>query len=169
MGGDRVKLIPLRHLYHLPWPPSLNRQSVNRKMRTKTGKEYTGRMTSEDVKAYRRMVEVAVREGHRAPPRLSCRLDIAVLACPPDSYGGRWWDLDNYWKILLDSLKRAGVVEDDRLFDHEEIFRGSPVPGGRLLVSIFPFDPLVCFHRQEALGLSSLTVRDLLSDSKEPF
>lgn len=98
-------------------------------------------MTSEHTLRYRQEVAAAVRSGHRAPPKLSCRLDIAVLACPPDSYGGRWWDLDNYWKVVLDSLKRAGVVTDDRLFDHEEIFRGSPVAGGRLLVSVFPYDP----------------------------
>ena len=111
------------------------------------------RMTSDETKLYRRAVEVAVRAGHRVPPKLSGRLDVAVLALPPEHYGARAWDLDNFWKVLLDSLKRAGVVVDDKQFDHEEIFRGNAVPGGRMLVSIFPYELDACFARLEDLGL----------------
>ncbi len=120
-----------RHLFCLPWPPSLNAQYVNRRARVKAGPE--------EAKAYKQRVAYEVRLGHQVPPRLTGRLDVMLLACPPDT--SRMRDLDNYWKLLLDSLKHAGVIADDSLFDHEEIFRGNPVEGGRILVSIGRFDP----------------------------
>jgi crossover junction endodeoxyribonuclease RusA len=128
---------------------------VNRKARVKrgpkAGKVYMARMASEDALRYRQMVYVEVRQGHRAPPRLSGRLSIAVLACPPNV--SRTRDLDNYFKLLLDSLRRAGVIEDDSLFDHEEIFRGNPIAGGRLLVSIGRYDPAGARFSLNEVGL----------------
>ena len=142
----------MRYLYCLPWPPSANKQHVNRRAKTKTGKTYTARMTSPEVVVYREEVRRAVRVGHVAPPGLSGRLSITVLACPPSVV--RLRDLDNLWKVTLDALKLAGVVRDDSQFDHEQIFRGSPSPDGRLLVSIETFEAERALSELRDYGLS---------------
>lgn len=65
-------------------------------------------------------------------------------------------DLDNLWKVTLDALKLAGVVRDDSLFDHEQIFRGAPFYDrkGRLLVSIEHLDEAAALSELRDYGLS---------------
>ncbi len=160
-----------RHLFCLPWPPSLNHQKENRwaKVRhgPKAGKRYMAQMLTEEAKAYKQRVFYEVRLGHQVPPRLTGRLDIMLLACPPDT--SRMRDLDNYWKLLLDSLKYAGAITDDSLFDHEEIFRGNPVEGGRILVSIGRFDPDAAGPSLNRVGLPwprpQLTTHGMIDDA----
>lgn len=144
----------MRYLYCLPWPPSANKQHVNRRAKTKSGKTYTARMTSPEVVVYREEVRRAVRVGHRVPPGLCGRLSVTILACPPSV--NRLRDLDNLWKVTLDALKLAGVVRDDSLFDHEQIFRGAPFYDrkGRLLVSIEHLDEAAALSELRDYGLS---------------
>jgi len=160
-----------RFIYCLPWPPSLNEQYVNRRAKVKkgpkAGKVYMARMGSDEAKAYKHRVTVEVRRGHQVPPRLSGRLDVVMLAYPPASFGARRFDLDNYWKLVLDSLKLAGVIADDSLFDREEVFRGNPVSDGRLLVSIGRYDPERARFSLNEVGLpgpaEAMATADLLS------
>jgi Holliday junction resolvase RusA-like endonuclease len=144
-----------RYLYCLPWPPSVNKQYVNRKARVKAGpkagKAYTARMRSAQLNDYRARVRVAVRVGHVAPPRLGGRLCIRILACPPGSYRTR--DLDNLGKALLDSLRYAEVIEDDSLFDELTFYRGAAGGAGKMLVAITPFDVDEAIAAQREAGL----------------
>ena len=149
----------MRYLYCLPWAPSLNNAYANRLARVKrgpkAGKPYMARMLSKEGEAYRAAVRVAVRAGHAAPPRLQGRLAITVLACPPDRIRR---DLDNHQKVLFDALTLAGVVGDDSQYDAIAIFRGAPVAGGKMLVSISPFDPDAAGHALNAVGLPTVHV-----------
>src|SRR5258708_22538675 len=78
-----------RHLFCLAWPPSLNHQKENRwaKVRhgPKAGKRYMAQMLTEEAREYHDRVRIDVRLGHQVPPRLTGRLDIMLLASPPDS------------------------------------------------------------------------------------
>jgi len=134
--------VVVRHIYSLPWPPSTNESHVNFvatvKRGPKAGKKYVRQGLSTETREFRRLVEVAVREGHRAPPRLTGRLWGTILVCPPDK---RAHDLDNRVKQTLDALQRAGVFENDSQFDAIPVFRGTTIHGWRVLVSVEPYSP----------------------------
>lgn len=160
-----------RHIYCLPWPPTANLSHVHRTARVKNGpkagKIYTARMLSKESIAYRQAVAIAVRIGHRAPPKLDGRLSISVLCCPPESFGRRAFDLDNRFKQLMDALQAAEVFVNDSQFDHEEMFRGTPYGAGKMLVSITAYDPDAALAELQAAGLGQpLTLFDA---PKEPF
>ena len=157
----------MRYVYCLPWPPSANKQHVNRRARTKTGKTYIARMTSPEVVAYREEVRRAVRVGHVTPPGLCGRLSIVMLACPPAV--NRVRDLDNLAKVVLDSLTLAGVIDDDSLFDHQEIFRGNSFQDGRLLVAISNFEAEMALVRLREGGLSDNPTLFDLDVGNPPF
>lgn len=131
------------YLLELPWPRTVNDYWLPARRRVKrgpkAGKAYMGKMLSPEAHAFRGETVKAVRDGHRAPPRLSGRLRILVFARPRDLARRR--DLDNLWKCLLDALTHAEVVLDDVQFDDERMIRWNPVPGGRIWLSIQPFDP----------------------------
>lgn len=145
----------MRYIYCLPWPPSSNEAHVHRiakiKNGPKAGKQYTARMLSKEAKDFRRHVAVAVREGHRTPPKLQGRLWGTVLICPPVAW--RAMDLDNRVKQTLDALEEAEVFKNDSQFDAIPIFRGAAVPGGRVLVSIEDYDPARAEAMVVAAGL----------------
>lgn len=133
----------------LPLPPSLNGYYLNaqRKVRTfgkggkinpRAGAAYVGRMIGPEGLAYRGFVFAAVRQGHKAPPRLTGRLAIAVLALPRDLQA---FDLDNRFKCLLDSLQKAGAILNDAQFDDVRMVRWNPVHPGWVRVRISRFDP----------------------------
>ena len=160
------------YLLELPFPPSLNDYYLNRKAKVKrgpsAGKVYMARMISPEGLAFRGRVVQAVREGHRIPPRLSGRLAIVVLACPPSekadgSVNNNRRDLDNLWKCLLDSLTHAEVMLDDALYDDNRIVRGNPQHPGKIWVSILPFDPDSAFAAVRAAGITAGAFTDLLA------
>jgi Holliday junction resolvase RusA-like endonuclease len=161
----------MRHIYCLPWPPSANESHVHRTARVKNGpkagKLYTARMLSKESIAYRQAVAIAVRAGHRAPPKLDGRLSISVLCCAPESFGRRAFDLDNRFKQLMDALQAAGVFLNDSQFDHEEMFRGSPFGAGKMLVAITDFEPDKALAELETIGLGPL--ERTLFDEPRPF
>lgn len=77
----------------------------------------------------------------RAVPRtikpLAGRLMVSVILYPPDK---RRRDIDNPIKILLDSLQRACVFEDDSQIDRLLVERGAQVKGGSCKVIIMPYE-----------------------------
>lgn len=105
----------------LPWPPSLNAMYRNVSGRT---------LISAAGRAYRKAVadQVLVQRGAK---QLAGRLDVAIVAHVPDK---RRRDLDNLFKVVLDSLTHAGVWLDDEQIDGLSIRRG-PI-GGMLKVTV---------------------------------
>lgn len=133
----------------LPLPPSLNAYYLNAarkvgshlksgKVNPRAGATYVGRMIAPEGLAYRGFVYAQVRKGHKAPPRLTGRLSIAVLALPRDLQA---FDLDNRFKCLLDSLQRAEAILNDAQFDDIRMVRWNPVAPGWVRLRISRFDP----------------------------
>lgn len=106
----------------LPWPPSLNAY-----YRTWRGRV----LISEKGRAYQRDAMLAIA-GTRLS-RTTGRVAVEITAHPPDR---RRRDLDNLQKVLLDSLVKGGLIEDDSMIDDLRIKRGETVKDGRVHVSI---------------------------------
>ena len=106
----------------LPWPPSLNqcyRTHNGRVLISKSGRQYR------ELIANLAMINQWPKFG-------TVRLRVEIEAYPPDK---RNRDLDNLFKILLDSLEKAGIYSDDNQIDDLQIIRGE-VGGGFLKVWI---------------------------------
>lgn len=89
----------------LPWPPTANsywRRNGNCYFITKKGILYRDLA----ITTCKSMPNLFVNKE---------RLTVSVLAYPPDK---RRRDLDNLFKVLLDSLQKAGVYEDDSQIDY---------------------------------------------------
>lgn len=115
----------------LPWPPSNNTYYRHNRGRTHI---------SEKGKAYRIKVWTAVHKARwtklLSPNKMAffdARLHVIINCHPPDK---RRFDVDNWAKVCLDSLTKAGVWHDDSQIDHLEIVRCDVTKGGMLVVSI---------------------------------
>lgn len=67
------------------------------------------------------------------PVKLVGKLSIDVVAFPPDR---RKRDIDNIFKVLLDSLMYAGYYEDDFQIDRLSVSRAAVCRPGRLEIVI---------------------------------
>ena len=100
----------------LPWPPSVNtywRMFQNRMIISEAGRKY----------------RVAVAEQvlvQRAAKHLTGQVKVTIEAWRPDK---RKRDLDNLLKAVLDSLKHAGVYEDDSLIVDLRIYWAPDIAG----------------------------------------
>lgn len=111
----------------LPWPPSMNRywRSVT---------QLRGRvLVSEEGRRYRRLVKANVMAARLTPFGDMDRLDMTVLAYPPDR---RNRDLDNLLKPLVDAIMVAGLFPDDSQIDRLEIRRQPVAKPGRVEVTV---------------------------------
>jgi len=107
----------------LPWPPSANR--IYRNVRGRTLLSRVGR-------TYRQKV-IALLKG-RDLPRFNEAIEVHAEFFPPDA---RRRDLDNYLKIMIDTLQHVGVFQDDSLIGHLDIFKKEPRrPDGRVVLRI---------------------------------
>lgn len=112
----------------LPWPPSTNQiwrnVAVGGKPRT---------LLSEKGRRFRAAAAQQCLISRLAGMRLDGRLQVVLLACPPDR---RARDLDNMLKATLDALTHAGVWLDDSQIDLLSVERAQVVKGGELRVTI---------------------------------
>lgn len=112
----------------LPWPPSTNRIWRNVAVR---GRPRT--LLSDEGRRFRAAVGQLCADCHLYGLRLDGRLQVEILAFPPDR---RLRDLDNLQKAPLDALTHAGVWLDDSQIDRLMVERGKVVKGGELQVTI---------------------------------
>jgi len=111
----------------LPWPPSVNavwRSVVRGKFaavyKTDQGKDYE-----------KRVGKIHILMGK--PTLGDARLRVTVEAYPPDR---RKRDLGNLDKVLMDSLEKAGVFNDDSQIDDLRFIRKEVEKPGRVIVNI---------------------------------
>jgi crossover junction endodeoxyribonuclease RusA len=106
----------------LPWPPSVNtywRHVGPRVLVSAKGREYQ-----------KEVAATVLAHGMRMKPG---RYSVTIWAYPPDR---RRRDIDNLHKSLLDSLVKAGVIEDDEMIDDLRIVRCEMQQLGRVVVRI---------------------------------
>jgi Holliday junction resolvase RusA-like endonuclease len=116
MSGKKARSFILR----LPVPPSVNHSHGPRLD--------GGRYLMEEYKAFRAAVAFAVY-GENSP-KLYGRLRVYIRINAPRM------DIDNPVKNLLDSLQRAGAIENDRNVDQLTVERSIMIPEGMLDVEV---------------------------------
>jgi len=112
---------------NLPWPPSVNAvwRSVVR------GKFATVYKTDQGKDYEKRVCKIHMLMGK---PKLGdARLCVTVEVYPPDR---RRRDLGNLDKVLMDSLEKAGVFDDDSQIDDLRFIRKAVEKPGRVIVNI---------------------------------
>ena len=113
----------------LPFPPS-----VNHYWRHVVMGKYVRTLISAAGREFKRKVAHALQVqlgGQRKPLVGDCRCYVALHA--PDR---RRRDVDNYAKVLLDSLTDAGVWADDSQIQDLRLVWGAVLPGGKAVVTI---------------------------------
>lgn len=123
----------------LPYPPSVNHyKAVGQLRTTSSGKMYQPRYNSPETKRYYYEVFMKCRqEGVRVYPG-STILDVSVGMYPPDH---RKRDIDGILKVLLDSLQKANVYEDDYQISRLTITRYETIKHGQIIVRIKEYSP----------------------------
>ncbi len=115
----------------LPFPPSVNHYLV-KSVRYARGKGYVHVAVSKNGINYRGDVLERVF-GNKVKGRVSVYIEL----CPPTA--GKY-DLDNFPKVLLDSLTHAKLWSDDECVDKLTIERGEiDRPNGHCVVKIYPY------------------------------
>lgn len=111
----------------LPYPPSVN--SVYR--HAIRGKHSIMFMTDKG-KQYQQIIKAVIAD--QGFPRFGlARLSVVVEAFPPDN---RRRDLGNLDKVLMDSLEKASVFDDDSQIDKLMFLRRPVTKGGKVIVKI---------------------------------
>lgn len=121
----------------LPYPPSMNSyKKPGRITRTKTGKYYQARVNTEATKRFYWEVACRIR-GEKAVQGLksfgSATISVSVDLFPPDA---RKRDLDNILKVLLDSLQKGELFDDDYQIASLLVTRCAIVPEGKVIVRV---------------------------------
>lgn len=121
----------------LPYPTSVNHyKKIGRLVKTKTGKLYQQRVNTNETKTFYYQVYMLTRsimpvEGSIFPR--SAILQLEVDSYPPDK---KKRDLDGILKVLLDSLQRAQIYEDDVQIARLIVQRMDIIPYGQVVVRI---------------------------------
>ncbi len=122
----------------LPWPPSVNSyKRVGRTVTTKTGKKYQQRVNSPETMKY--YYQVAMTVGRKCPKIYrdsTISLEVVLDMHPPDN---RRSDIDNFIKVTLDSLQRAGIIANDYQIARLVVERKDKIEGGQIIVRISPY------------------------------
>lgn len=120
----------------LPFPPSLNHyKRIGRTIVTKAGKSYQQRYNSPETKAYyyevwQRVMKLR-REGFKSFG--SAMISVYLGVYPKNK---RKFDLDNLCKVLLDSLQKSGLFDDDSQIHLLTVEKKSIIPEGKVIVRI---------------------------------
>lgn len=68
---------------------------------------------------------------------INCDIEVRCVLNPPDK---RRRDLDNAWKVIADSLTKAGVWQDDKFIRKLTLEWGEVRPGGTVAITVAPRD-----------------------------
>lgn len=117
---------PLTEELELPWPPSVNAVYRTKAFKSrKTGKLMSMPILSQEGRDYFEKVRKLMLE--RRPINFGkVRLKAEILVFAVDE---RRRDLGNLDKILMDSLQKAGVFENDCQIDDQRFIRGRKCAG----------------------------------------
>lgn len=107
----------------LPYPPSGNHMWKHAK-----GRHY---LTDKALNYYQN-VHVLVRQQSKVV-NIDFDMDVTCVLFPPDR---RRRDLDNAWKVIADSLTKAGVWQDDKLIRRLTLEWAEVHTGGMARISI---------------------------------
>ena len=117
----------------LPYPPSVNHfKKVGCLTRTKSGKLYQARVNSPETTAYYYRVWHYIR-SRGLKSFGSATISVEVLVHPPDK---RKRDLDGILKVLLDSLQRGGLFDDDAQVARLLVTRCGTMEDGQIIVEV---------------------------------
>ena len=117
----------------LPYPPSVNHyKSVGRIVRTSNGKLYQKRVNSNKTLQFYHEVWLRIRQEGVISFGKST-ISVSVDVYPPDK---RRRDIDNLAKLILDSLQRGGLYDDDYQIARLLVVRRDIIPLGQIIVSI---------------------------------
>lgn len=117
----------------LPWPPSVNHyKKIGALVRTHKGKIYQARVNTTSTTTFYFLVrQIIAKEGVKSFNRATIALEVD--AYPPDR---RKRDLDGILKVLLDSLQRGGLFEDDYQVARLVVTRKDTIPQGKVVVRV---------------------------------
>jgi crossover junction endodeoxyribonuclease RusA len=117
----------------LPWPPNVNHyKKAGRLVRTKSGKMYQARVNSDDTNHFYWQVWTRIqKEGLKSFH--SATISVEVDAYPPDK---RKRDIDGILKVLLDSMQKGGLYDDDYQIARLLVERKDIIPNGKVIVRI---------------------------------
>lgn len=117
----------------LPYPPSVNHyKTVGAVVRTKNGKIYQKRVNSVATKDFYWQVWARIRaQGLKSFDTATISVEIDVHS--PDK---RKRDLDGILKVLLDSMQRGGLYDDDYQIARLLVSRKGIISGGQVVVRI---------------------------------
>jgi crossover junction endodeoxyribonuclease RusA len=121
----------------LPWPPSVNHyKQPGRLTTTKTGKLYQTRVDTQETKTFYynvwvKIYKLKLKEGLKSFH--DATIVVEVDAHPPDH---RKRDLDGILKVLLDSMQRANLYNDDAQIARLLVQRKDIIEGGQVVVRV---------------------------------
>ncbi len=121
----------------LPWPPSVNNYKVvGRMVTTSNGKLYQQKKNSpETMKFYcdvhNLVLSLRLKGAFKGSDRV---LGVSIGLHPPDN---KRRDIDNGIKIILDSLQRAFLFEDDYYITRLFVERKDIIKNGLVVVMVY--------------------------------
>jgi crossover junction endodeoxyribonuclease RusA len=127
----------------LPWPPSVNHyKKVGAIIKTSSGKIYQKRVNTNETKmfywqAYQECKKRMPPEGSIFCRDSTIRLGVNIGLHPPHS---KRYDLDNRLKVLLDSLTRARVWNDDSQICRLFVQKLEPKEKGEVVIQIYSLE-----------------------------
>ena len=117
----------------LPFPPNVDHyKRIGRLTRTKSGKLYQPRVNSPETLDFYYKTWMVIRDnGLKSFAGATIDMDVDVF--PPDK---RKRDLDGILKVLLDSMQRGGLYDDDSQIARLLVTRCSIIPQGQVVVRL---------------------------------
>jgi Holliday junction resolvase RusA-like endonuclease len=115
--------------FELPWPPSVNRAYANTD---------SGRVKTAELREYVRHASGALFAQRVPTRRIAHPCEITLTQHAPTTAG----DVDNGVKVILDCLKKFGVLHDDNRKIVKRVIAedGDREEGGRVEVRISPWE-----------------------------
>lgn len=120
----------------LPYPPSVNHyKNTGRLIKTKKGRMYQPRVNSPETKKYYWDVFIKVH-SQKIKSFAEAKISVEIDVYPPDK---RKRDLDGILKVLLDSMQKAGLYDDDCQIARLLVERREIIEQGQVVVTIKEF------------------------------